>query len=84
MADDVLNLKDDKSEQLLIGNPKRVLKIHNLQLLVGDNAVKTSAYANERGIYYDSTLSFKRFANKTAATVIYHIQTLAAICDHLP
>jgi len=70
MADDVLNLKDDKSEQLLIGNPKRVAKIHNFQVLVGDNAVKQSAGARNLVVYFDSTLSIKSFINKTAANAM--------------
>jgi len=45
MADKFLKLNDDKTELLLIGNPKRVAKIHTFQLLIGDNAVKPSACA---------------------------------------
>jgi hypothetical protein len=43
MADNFLKLNDDKTELLLIGNPKRVVKIQNFHVLVGDNAVKASA-----------------------------------------
>jgi len=39
MADYFLKLKDEKSELLLIGNQKRVAKMQNFQVLVGDNAV---------------------------------------------
>jgi len=84
MADNFLKINDDKTELLLIGNPKRVTKIQNFQLLVGDNAVKPSACARNLGVYFDSTLSLKTFMNKTAATAMYQIRNLAAIRDHLP
>jgi len=84
MADNFLKLNDDKTEQLLIGIPKRVAKIKTFQVLVGDNAVKPSACAINLGVYFDSTLTFKSFINKTAASAMYHIRLLAAIRDHLP
>jgi hypothetical protein len=84
MADNFLKLNDDQTELLLIGNPKRVVKIQNFQVLVGDNAVKPSACARNLGVYFDSTLSFKSFINRTAASAMHHIRTLAAIRDHLP
>jgi len=40
MTDNFLKLNDDKTKLLLIGIPKRVAKIQNFQVLVGDNAVK--------------------------------------------
>jgi len=43
MREHFLNLNDDKTELLVIGNPKLVAKIHNYYLLVGDNAFKPSA-----------------------------------------
>jgi len=83
-AGNFLNFNDDKTELLLLGNPKRVAQLQNFQLLVGDNAVMPSACARNLGLYIDSTLSFKSFSNKTAARAMYHIRTLAAIRDHLP
>ncbi len=58
-----------KNELLLIGHPKRVSKVHNFQLLIGENTVKPSACARNLGVYFDSTLSFKSLVNKTAAPV---------------
>ena len=84
MAANFLKLNDDKTELLLIGNPKRVSKIHNFQLLIGDNIVKPSECARNLGVYFYSTLSFTTFINKTAASAMYHIRSLAAIRDHLP
>jgi len=84
VADNFLKLNDDKTELLLPGNPKRVAEIHNFQLIIGDNAVKPSACVRSLGVYFDSTLSFKTFINKTAASAMYHNRTLAAIRDHLP
>ena len=84
MAANFLKLNDDNTELLLIGNPKRVSKIHNFQLLIEDNIVKPSDCARNLGVYFDSTLSFKTFINKTAASAMYHIRSLAAIRGHLP
>ncbi len=84
MADNFLKLNDDKTEMLLIGNPKRVAKMQHFRVLVADNAVKPSACARNLGVYFDSTLSFKSFINRTAASAMHHIRTLAAIRDHLP
>jgi len=33
-------IKQQKTERLLIGNPKRVSKVHNFQLLLGINTVR--------------------------------------------
>jgi len=49
MTDNFLKLNDDKTELLLIGNPKRLAKIHNFQVSVEDNAVKPSACARTLG-----------------------------------
>jgi len=51
---------------------------------VGDNAVKPSPCARNLGVYIDSTLSFKSFINKTAASAMYQIRSVAANRDHLP
>jgi len=61
-----------------------VANIHNFQLLVGDNAVKPSACARNRVVYFDSILAFKTLINKSAADAIYYIRILAAIRDHRP
>jgi len=84
MADNFLKLSDDKTELLLLGNPKCVAKIQNLQLFVGDNAVTPTVCARNLGVYFDSTLSFKTIIYNTAASAMSHIQTLAAIRDNLP
>jgi len=61
---------------------KRQITELSLHLLVGDNEVKPWTTWNFR-VYFESTLSFKTFINKTAANAIKHIRTLAAIRDHL-
>jgi len=78
MAHNFLKLNDDKTELLLKGNPKGVAKIYNIQLLVGDNAVKLSACARNLGINIDSALSLKTFISKTAASAMHSIRILSS------
>ena len=84
MAANFLKLNDDKTELVLIGHPKRLAKIHDFELSVGSNKVKPSPCARSLGVYFDSSLSFKPFIQKTAATATFHIRSLVAIRDHLP
>ena len=49
MASNFLKLNDEKTELLLIGHPKRVSKVHNFQLFIGENTVKPSACARNLG-----------------------------------
>ncbi len=84
MAANFLKLNDDKTELVLIGHPKRLSKIHDFELSIGNIRVKPSACARNLGVYFDSTLSFKSFIQKTAAAATFHIRSLAAIRDHLP
>ena len=84
MASNFLKLNDDKTELVLIGNPKRLTKIHDFELTIGSNKVKPSPCARNLGVYFDSSLSFKPFVQKTAAAATYHIRSLVAIRDHLP
>jgi hypothetical protein len=84
MAANFLKLNDDKTELLLIGNPKRLVKVNNFQLFIGSIIVKPSENARNLGVYFDSSLSFRTFIQRTAATATYHIRSLVAIRDHLP
>jgi hypothetical protein len=61
-----------------------LLKIQDFELSIGNVRVKPSACARNLGVYFYSTLSFKSFIQKTAATATFHIRSLAAIRDHLP
>ena len=84
MAANFLKLNDDKTELVLIGHPKRLAKIRDFELSVGHIKVKPSPCARNLGVYFDSSLSFKPFIQKTAATATYHVRSLVAIRDHLP
>ena len=55
----LLKLNADKTKLLLIGNPKRVAKVHNFELAIGDSVVRPSASARNLGVIFDDTLSFK-------------------------
>jgi len=83
MADNFLKLNDDKTELILIGHPKRLVKTHDLELSVGSTKVKPSPCARNLGVFFDSSLSFNPFIQKTAATATFHIRSLVAIRDHL-
>jgi len=86
MADNFLNLNDDESELILIGNPKRMAKLHNFQLQVIQGIIQLS-HPSVRAILgytFIAQLSFKTFINETAASAMYPVRTLAAIRDHLP
>jgi len=83
LADNFLKLNDDKTELLLIANPKRLVKTQKFKLLVGDNAVKPSACARNVGVNIVSTLSFKTFIKMNAASAMYHIRTLGEVASRL-
>jgi len=79
MVANFLKLNDDKTKLVLIGHPKRLAKIHDFELSVGSNKVKPSPCARNLDVYFDSSLSFKPFIQKTAATATFHIRSLVAI-----
>jgi len=73
-----LKLNDDKTELVLIGHPKYLAKIHDFALLVVSINVKPSTCARNLRAYFDSSLSFNPFVQKTADTVTFDIRSLAA------
>jgi len=83
MAFNYLMQSIDKTELVLIGNPKRLSKLRNAELLVGNYEVKPSSYYENLDVYVDSALSVKTFIPKTAATAVHHIGSLTAIRDRL-
>lgn len=84
MAANFLKLNDNKTELVLIGHAKRLAKIKDFRLSIGDAIVKPSPCAKNLGVYFDSSLSFKTFVQRSAANAVYHIRSLAAIRDHIP
>jgi hypothetical protein len=84
MSTNFLKLNSEKAELLLIGNPKRLAKINNFQLTIGDSTVKPSTSARNLGVIFDDALSFKAFTLKSASAAAFHIRSLAMIRDHLP
>lgn len=84
MSTNFLKLNSDKTELLLIGNPKRLAKISNFQLTIGDSTVKPSTSARNLGVLFDDSLSFKAFTLKSASAAAFYIRSLAMIRDHLP
>jgi len=58
LAGNFLELNDDKAELVVLGNPKRLSKVNDFELSVGNVRVKASAWARNLGVYYDSLRSF--------------------------
>ena len=83
MSDNFLKLNSDKTELILIGNPKRVAKVGHFELTIGDSVVRPSASARNLGVMFDDTLSFKQFCLKSASAATFHIRSLSMIRDHL-
>ncbi len=84
MSANFLKLNSEKTELLLIGHPKRLAKINNFRLTIGDSTVKPSTSARNLGVIFDDALSFKAFTLKSASAAAFHIRSLAMIRDHLP
>jgi len=55
MSDNFLKLKSDKTELILIGNPKRVTKVQHFELTVGDFVVWPSASARNLSAIFNDT-----------------------------
>ncbi len=83
MSDNYLKLNADKTELILIGNPKRVAKVQHFELTLGDSVVRPSSSARNLGVIFDDTLSFKQFCLKSASAATFHIRPLSKIRDHL-
>ncbi len=83
MSANYLKLNSDKTELLLIGNPKRVAKVRDFELSIGDSIVRPSASARNLGVIFDDTLSFKQSCLKSASAAAFHIRSLSRIRDHL-
>jgi len=66
-------LDGEKTELVLIGHPKRLAKIHDFELSVGINKVEPSPSVRNLGVFFDSSLPFKPFVQKTSATATYHM-----------
>jgi len=77
-------LNGGKTELVLIRHLKCLAKIYDFELSVGSTKVKSSPCARNLGVYFDSSLSFKPFVQKTPAIATFHICSLDAIRDHLP
>ena len=73
MSDNFLKLNADKTELILIGNPKRVAKVEHFELTVGDSVVRPSCSARNLGVILDDTLSFKQFCLKSASAATFHV-----------
>jgi len=84
MAANFLKLNDDKTELAIIGHVKRLANIRNFDLSVGITKEKPSPCVINLGLCFDSSLSFKPFIQKTAATADFQIRSLFSIKDHLP
>jgi len=84
MSPNFLKLSNDKTELVLIGHPKGLAKMRDFELSVGINKVKPSPCALTQRVYFDSSVPFKRFVQKTTATATYHIRCLVAIRDRRP
>jgi len=84
MASSFLKLNDDKTELILLGNPKTSVDDTQFPVTRAESTVMPPACARYIEVYFDGTLSCKTFINKTAACVVYHIRSLAATRDHLP
>jgi len=82
MAHNFLKLNNDKTKLLLTGNRRRVSKIHNFQLIVGDNTFKTSAYARNLGVYFNSIIIQNIHKQNCCQYAVPNSN--AAIHDHLP
>jgi len=83
MSDNFLKLNADKTEPILIGNPKRVNKSHHFELTLGYSVVRPSASARNLGVIFEDTLSFKQFCLKSASAATFHIRSLSKYLDHL-
>jgi len=74
MAANFLKFINDKTELLLKDNPKRLTKIRDFELSIGDVRVQLSASVRNLRIYFDNTLSFKSLVPKIAASATFHIR----------
>jgi hypothetical protein len=85
MSGNFLKLNDDKTELLLIGNPKRTALINDFALLIGGAEVRPSRNARNLGVLFDDeSLKFQSFIQKTASTASHHIRSLSRIRNYLP
>jgi len=79
MAANFIQLNDDNTELVLIGNPNCLSKIRDFELSISNVRVKPSSCARNLGVYFDCTLSFKSFIQKTAATATFRTHSFAAL-----
>jgi len=61
MVGSFLKQNDDKTELVVSGPPKRIAKIQDFELSVGINKAKPSPYAQNLGVHFEISLSFKSF-----------------------
>jgi len=83
MSVNALKLNADKTELILIGNPKRVVKVQPFEFTLGDSVVEPSTTPKNLGVTFDDTLSFKQFCLKSASATALHMRSLSKIRDHL-
>jgi len=79
MAANFLKLNDDKTELVILGNPKRLANPHDFELSVRSIEVNPAPCAKNLGAYFDSSLSFQPIVQTTAAAAAYHVRSLVAI-----
>jgi len=64
MAANFLKFIDKMTELLLIGHPKRLVKVINFEFLLGNVNIKLPPCARIFGVYLDCSRSFKAFIQR--------------------
>jgi len=82
MADNFLKVNSRQNWTASHGKPKRRVKDKHFQVQFLDNTFKPPARATNMGSIFDSTLPVQTLLNKTTASTMYYIRTLAATRDH--
>jgi len=83
MSDNFLKRKEDKTELIVKGNPKTVVKVQHFELAIGDSIATLSASARNLGVIFDDRLSFKQFCLKSASAAAFYIRSLSEIREYL-
>ena len=77
-----LKLNDDKTEFIILGTKQQLVKVGDIEIIIGNDSTHKTSSVRNLGFYYDSQLKNITHINKLTSTLFTAIQKLviSGIC----
>ena len=71
-----LKLNDEKTE-VLLGFPYFLKKVPSITLHIGDSLVRSTSYAKNLGVLFDSEMNMHKFVHQKVSAAMYYLGSIA-------